>query len=170
MTVSERAYQVIIGVLVLIILIGAWFVFAGGRYGVFGLAGKTATTTPASGTEASENYPSSSGAAVQNAPAGDSVVVADQTAAAKMAVGSLTLGQPGWVAVRDANGRILGAGWFPAGTHSNVSVPLLRATVAGQRYQVLLYADNGDKKFELHTDTLVTNSDGSVAGTNFTAK
>lgn len=180
MTVSERTYQIVIGVLVLIILIGGWFLFAQNRPG--GLAAMfeaSVATSPSSGmastsSEASEAYPMPS-TSVQAAPttmtgAGESVQVFDQVAGMSVAVQSVTLDQAGWVAVRDAGGRILGAAWFPAGTQKGVSVSLLRATVAGQRYQVLLYADDGDKAFDMHKDTLITSADGSVAGTTFTAK
>jgi len=76
----------------------------------------------------------------------------------------------GWIAVRDSNGRTLGAGRFEAGTHSNVEVPLLRTTLTGQSYQVLIYVDDGDRVFDLHSDILVTRSDGSVAGDVFSAR
>ena len=67
-----------------------------------------------------------------------------------------------WVVVREKNdvgsaGNILGAGWFPAGVHENVSVPLLRATVGGEQYVVELFADtNGDKQFDHKTDQQIS--------------
>ena len=81
-----------------------------------------------------------------------------------------TLVQVGWIAVRDSNGRTLGAGRLEAGTYANVEVPLLRATRAGERYQVLIYVDDGDRIFDLHEDILVTRPDGSVAGTTFSVR
>jgi len=101
---------------------------------------------------------------------GDSVSVSSQGAGMSVTVASVSLSQPGWIAIRDNTGRTLGAALFPAGTHADVSVPLLRATQAGQRYQALLYFDDGKKSFDLHTETLVENSDGSIAGTTFSAQ
>ncbi len=173
---NERTYQVIIGALVFVILVGGWYVLTKKESGT--------TIEEAAGTVPTGETVSPSDAAVSSAvsgnassntestkmAAGEAITVADQSAGENVTVASLTLNQPGWVAVRDENGRTLGAGWFAAGALSDVVVPLLRATEAGQRYQVLLYADDGDKAFDLHKDTLITNSDKSVAGTTFSTK
>lgn len=98
---------------------------------------------------------------------GEAVTVRDQAAGDSVAVASVSLKQMGWVAVRDSDGRVLGAARFDAGTWSDVSVPLLRGTVAASPYQVLLYADDGDRAFDLHKDILITGSNGGVAGTTF---
>ena len=64
--------------------------------------------------------------------------------------------------VRDTNddgsvGNMLGAGWFPAGVHENISVPLMRGTVGGEQYVVELFADtNGDKQFDHKTDQQIS--------------
>ena len=100
---------------------------------------------------------------------GQAVTVVDQPAGSIVKVASVTLPDIGWVAVRDNNGRVLGARRFEAGTNENVEVILLRNTVAGEKYQVLLYVDDGDKAYDLHKDSLVMNADASVAGTTFTA-
>jgi hypothetical protein len=96
------------------------------------------------------------------------VEVADQPAGSIVAIHSVTLVKMGWVAVRDNEGRILGAARFDEGTHTGI-VELLRNTVAGNSYQVLLYVDDGDRAFDLHKDILVSESDGRVAGTTFVA-
>ena len=176
---NERTYQIVIGVLVLIIIIGGWFAFAGDHSGGITSMFQMSTATSSSdmsdmtgmGADTAVATPTSSASAgTTMADSGESVSVLDQAAGMKVAVQSLTVNQPSWVAVRDVNGRTLGAALFPSGTVKNVTVPLLRATVAGARYQVLLYADNGAKKFDLHADTLITGADGSVAGTTFSAK
>ena len=100
---------------------------------------------------------------------GESVKVEDQPAGTEIKVSSLSLSNMGWVGVRDADGRVLGAGRFEAGSFSDVTVPLLRATVAGESYQVLLYADDGNREFDLHKDILISGPNGGVAGTNFRA-
>lgn len=100
---------------------------------------------------------------------GESVEVEDQRAGMEVKVSSLALSEMGWVGVRDSDGRVLGAGRFEAGSYKNVAVPLLRATVAGDAYQVLLYADDGDREFDLHKDILITDTNDDVGGTNFKA-
>src|SRR3989344_5391168 len=83
---------------------------------------------------------------------------------------SIDAADPGaGMAGRDGNGRTLGAGRFEPGVHTDVDVPLLRTTEAGQSYQALIYVDDGDKEFDLHKDILVTKEDGSVAGDIFSA-
>ena len=177
---NERTYQIVIAVLVFIIVVGGWFVLGrngGGMFNATG-SGSMATTTSSdvsmdTGASDASSVPAVSSAdeAPSTMPAsGESVEVYDQIAGMSVAVQSLKLDQAGWVAVRGIDGRILGAGWFPAGMQSQVSVPLLRGTTAGERYQVLLYADDGDRAFDLHKDTLLTAGGGSVAGTTFSAK
>lgn len=97
------------------------------------------------------------------------VQVADQPAGMEVKVSSLALSEMGWVGIRDDEGRVLGAGRFDAGNFADVTVPLLRATVAGDSYQALLYVDDGDRAFDLKKDALIIGPDGDVAGTNFKA-
>jgi hypothetical protein len=101
---------------------------------------------------------------------GNSVSVVDQPAGMSVTVKSAMLSQEAWVAIRDSSGATLGAALFPAGAHTDVSVPLLSPTQAGQNYQALIYFDDGTKTFNLHTETIVLNPDGSVAGTTFDAQ
>lgn len=101
---------------------------------------------------------------------GEFVDVEDQDAGMSVRVKSAALAQAGWIAVRDAEGRTLGAGRFDAGEHANVEVPLLRATESGERYQALIYVDDGDREFSLQNDILVMRGDGSVAGDVFVAR
>lgn len=58
---------------------------------------------------------------------------------------------PGWVAVHEERdgelGNVLGASWLPEGEH-DVTVELLRGTLAGQIYHAVLYNDDGDRIFE----------------------
>jgi|SRR3989344_77819 len=100
----------------------------------------------------------------------ESIDVVDQGAGMSVKVKAAAFVQMGWIAVRDVDGRTLGAGRFEPGVHVDVEVPLLRATVPGERYQVLIYVDDGDKQFDLHQDILVMRGDGSVAGDVFSAQ
>ncbi|MDO8552419.1 MAG: hypothetical protein Q7S01_02700 [bacterium] len=107
--------------------------------------------------------------ATSSAVGGEFVSVNDQKAGSQVQVASLTLLEMGWVGIRDKDGRVLGAGRFEAGSYKDVNVPLLRATVAGESYQALLYVDDGDRQFDLHKETLISGSNGGIAGTNFKA-
>src|SRR5262249_16627222 len=101
---------------------------------------------------------------------GETVTVNDQTAGASVTVADLTLMKPSWVVIRDTKGWALGAEWF-YGSGKDLSISLLRNTVAGQTYQAVIYIDNGNKKFDLHCgDTLVTDSQGAPVSSTFTAK
>lgn len=167
MTVSERTYQAIIGVLVLALLVGAWWMFGTQRSAV---QDTTASgSTQLSGTTPNEDTASSGSMTGGMTVSGDAVSVGDQPAGSFVVVGSATVPQMGWVAVRDSSGRVLGAARVEAGTHQAVQVELLRNTVAGEMYQVLVYVDDGDKVFDLHKDTLVMNADGAVSGAMFSA-
>jgi len=159
MDIKNRNTQAIIGaVVVVIVLLAAWLMFAR-PVGNGGTATDTETPSESTSTEGTLN-PSMVGT-------GEAVTVRDQAAGASAAVASVTLNQMGWVAVRDENGRVLGAARFDAGTWNNVSVPLLRATDAASSYQVLLYVDDGDREFDLHEDILIMGENGGVAGTTF---
>lgn len=164
---------VIIGVFVLaIVLVGGWYLTAGERAGMpAGSPADTALSPASSSVSVSGNADEgSAGTSDQTiASENDSVGVQDQPAGSLVSVASVTLAQSSWIAIRDEDGRVLGAGRFDAGTHPDVTVQLLRNTVSGGHYQALIYIDNGDRIFDLHTDTLVTNADGSVAGATFTA-
>lgn len=85
---------------------------------------------------------------------GGSVSVSDQAAGALVELDRLTLSGATWVAVRDERG-IMGAQWLPVGTYTDATVTLLRPTVAGETYFIVLYADNGDKQFSSSADTVV---------------
>jgi hypothetical protein len=176
MKLSERTYQVTVGVLILIILFLGYLLYKGNAAARMGVQASTTSETSDMGTTANSQLDNTSGATAGSSSTAvsssgsESVMVADQPAGTSVAVSSVTLSQPGWVAVRDTSGRTLGAAWFDAGTHTGVVVPLLRATTVGQSYQALLYADNGDHQFDLHSDALITNADGSVAGTTFNVK
>jgi hypothetical protein len=163
---NDRNTQIIIGAATLVVIIaGAWWFVARGANPKPGEVVATTTVMSSSPTTTvpSEALP---GAPVAQA-SGESVTVQDQAAGESVQVASVRLSETSWIAVRDENGKTLGAALFPAGTQTDVSVPLLRATEAGQHYQALIYVDNGDHQFDLHADTLIVNADGTVAGTAF---
>lgn len=100
-------------------------------------------------------------------------VVDNQTAGNIVSVEKVNLTDNAWVVVReDINGEmgnILGAQWLPKGTNSATMVELLRGTVAGNKYYVVLYNDNGDRIFGKDTDTPMKNK-GEVIFKTFTVK
>lgn len=171
MDLNNRTNQLLAGAVVLVLVAGAW---ALGRY--------SQTPAPAFGTKTTQEQKPATAVTpsetvkipIQNEipstpPSGEMVDVPNQPAGASVTIRSVTLIKMGWVAVRDNEGRILGAARFDEGTHAGV-VELLRNTVAGSSYQVLLYVDDGNKKFDLHADILVSEADGGVAGTTFLAQ
>ena len=168
---NDTGNRIIAGILLAFIFVGGWWLIARSISTSDASDTKTSVETPTT-TSSEEN--SATAAPVGDTPtiaaSNESIDVVDQPAGKSVSVKKAKLAQTSWIAVRDGNGRTLGAARFEPGTHENVAVPLLRGTVAGQSYQVLMYVDDGNKKFDLHEDILVTKSDGSVAGDVFSAR
>jgi len=174
MDLNDTGNRVIAGIVVVLLLIGAWYLGTTHKVGSSMGWSSTGTTTTTADSSASNTAQTTTGtnstvSAADMQVGGGAITVSDQPAGSFVVVKSVTLAQPGWVAIRDAAGKTLGAGYFAAGTQTAVQVPLLRNTTSGEKYQALIYADDGDRTFDLHKDTLVMNSDGSVAGASFTA-
>lgn len=183
MDLNDTTNRVIAVIVLLLIFIGGWWLIARNAVNSKAVTGKTDSTMTDSASDASKDVDDSTSGTMQK-PSGDTgasmspstttsgdeaVAVADQPAGSAVSVSSASLSQLGWLAVRDADGHVLGAKRLEAGTSSNVPIELLRATKAGEHYQVLIYVDDGDKEFDLHKDTIVTKQDGTVAGTSFAA-
>lgn len=174
MEAIKRNQTVIIGV-VAALIVGLLGGYGWGRQsagvGNMGMSTEqSATTTAATSASVQLLGSNEKGAASTVVAEGNSVIIANQAAGIKVSIDSVTLSQPGWVAIRNSSGVTLGAALFPAGAHTYVSVPLLEPTEAGETYQALIYFDDGTKTFNLKTETIVLNSDGSVAGTTFIAQ
>lgn len=97
---------------------------------------------------------------------GELVTVADQPAGDSVTLSAMGLTRASWVAVRD-DMSILGASWFPSSATSG-SVKLQRATESGKSYRVVIYVDDGDKKFDFKKDQLIT-ADNAPVGASFSA-
>lgn len=124
-------------ILIIVILVGIFF------------ATQNRSVSPVVGNENAEESGSTSSTAGM-------LTAADQAAGESVMVSGIQVTSDSWVAVRDADGsRVLGAARVAAGTQS-VTVPLLRATVAGKGYEVVIYADDGDRAFDMKKDTLVS--------------
>ena len=127
------------------------------------IAGAEATSTTSASSTASladqNMFPTAEGTRTTGSM-GETVTISNQPAGRSVTISDMTIARKSWVAVKDTSGSILGAALFAAGTTSG-TVPLLRATRAGERYEALIYVDNGDKMFNLRKDLLVSAADGS---------
>ena len=103
----------------------------------------------------------------------ETLMAENQRAGSVVTIHHAQLAEPRWLVVREVNdggtsGNILGAGWFPAGAHDDISIELLRGTVGGEQYIVELYADtNADKKFDKAVDKTVIGADGATVTAKF---
>lgn len=107
------------------------------------------------------------------APRSNMLVVENQRAGSSVMVKKAELSAAQWIVVREKNkdgsrGSILGAGWFPAGVHENISVSLARETVGGEEYLVIIFADiNQDKQFDHKVDEPVKDAGGNIISISF---
>jgi hypothetical protein len=167
---------IIAGLVALVVIIGGGWLVARERGSA--MAGANATSTDTTiGTEAGVAVAADSASPAApgvvnptSSASGETVTVNDQKAGASVMVADLTLRKPSWIVIRDTKGWALGAAWFYS-SGKDLSIDLLRNTVAGEVYQAVIYIDDGNKKFELHgADTLVSDSQGAPVSSTFTAK
>ncbi len=167
METNNVTQWVIIGAAVVVLIIGgAWLAMRGGTPGATD-TDMTATTSPATTTATIDMDANVPKGTVTASSDGETVVVSSQKAGSSVAIQAMSLTRASWIAVRDDQ-SILGAAWFPSSATSG-SIDLQRATVAGKSYRVVIYVDDGDKKFDLHADQLITASDAPV-GVSFDAQ
>ncbi len=157
---------VIIGAAVLVLVIGgAWLAMRGGTAEPVEETNMQATSTPVTPTvETEANVPQGTVTASSD---GETVSVANQAAGNTVALSAMSLTRASWVAVRD-DMSIMGAAWFPSSATSG-EVKLQRATQSGKSYRVVIYVDDGDKKFDFKKDQLITSESGPV-GISFDAQ
>ncbi|MEK7108997.1 MAG: hypothetical protein AAB919_01000 [Patescibacteria group bacterium] len=86
-------------------------------------------------------------------------VPSPQKAGMKVEVNGTEISAPTWVVVYESRdgkpGNVLGAALFSTGQEGGM-VDLLRRTIAGQSYFVTEQSDNGDRRFSLKEDALLT--------------
>jgi hypothetical protein len=149
----------------------AWGIYATPAGEVTEENGLVSTSTPLTGGSSSvisdevggslltPTVPTGTTPALISVGAGETIAVMDQAAGQTVEVDGVTSAGVTWVAVREyANnqlGNILGARRIPGGDGQTVMVELLRPTIAGRDYAVVLYRDNGDLAFNHRTDSLV---------------
>lgn len=149
METNNTRNWLIIGAVIIVLLGLGWWLVARNR------SASTNTNATTTGATSTVGTTLSVGAAVTTTASGEAVSAKDQTAGLSVAVDGMNLAKVSWVAVRDVKGlRILGAHRFEAGVTAG-EVSLLKPTVAGGEYQVLVYVDDGDKKFDMKKDALV---------------
>ena len=171
---------IIAGLVALVVIIGGGWLIARERSG--SMSGGNATSTAAT-EKVSDTVSEKAGSTSQAASAaaamsddktasamGETVTVSDQAAGSKVTVSEVSVKKPTWVAVRDTRK------WYPGavlvtGDKSDLEIPLLRPTVAGDTYEVVLFADNGDGKFSIHGgDMLVVGTEGAPVSSTFKAQ
>jgi len=170
----------IIGAIVLVIVVvGGWWMIKHSKASST-VVGDMASSTDAVGDNMVDtntvvdmapvagNAPAEVKTIVTTVAKGETLSMKDQTAGASVAIDSMKLSAPSWIAIKDAKG-ILGAAWYPAGATTG-TVSVLRSTKTGSTYQAVVYVDDGDKKFDMHKDTLVMGADGSAVSSSFVAK
>jgi len=105
------------------------------------------------------------------AMAGKSIVLAQQVAGNSVVVSAVSMPKSGWVVVHEiksgAVANALGAARREVGEYTDVSVQLLRSTVSGGAYAVVLYDDNGDKSFSLASDAPLSDGNGGFVMKKF---
>ncbi len=101
-----------------------------------------------------------------------SVSVDDQRAGSLVFIKHAEVSEPTWITIREivdgSIGNILGAEMVTSPT-DDVPVTLLRATVAGKKYAIFLYQDDGNGQFDFKKDFLVMQGQAPVAAM-FTAE
>lgn len=142
-------------------VIGALVMFVAGKAFAPSEVEHTATTTP-------ETVAIGDGTVI--VPEGI-LTVALQSAGAQVVVTNVTLPEDGWLVVHEITdahvGNALGAARRDAGFYDVVSIELLRNTLPQTEYAVVVYADNGNKIFEIKTDLPVINSTGDPVMSTF---
>lgn len=97
--------------------------------------------------------------------------VLTQPSGSQVIVQNVALEVPGWLVIHEVTdgliGNALGAARRDAGSHDNVSIDLLRETMPGQTYALILYRDNGNKTFEIHGDMPMVDTSGVPLVTTF---
>lgn len=116
-----------------------------------------------------------SGAAEPIARGPNTLIVSDQPAGGRVLVSMLDLSENGWVAVHEMTedgsfGNILGARRFPAGKSFGEDIALLRSTMEGQSYAVVLHADDGNGEFSYNTtERPLRDASGTFIAADFVA-
>jgi len=95
-----------------------------------------------------------------------SLVVENQLAGESVMVKNVKMPQAGWVVVHEVlDGFVanaLGATRIDAGEYDLVIIELLRPSIPQSKYVVTLYADDGNRQFEINADSPMIDSTGNA--------
>lgn len=113
------------------------------------------------------------GGTIPSSTSGSVLGIPQQTAGKSVLVSHITVTQPTWAVVYERAaagfGNALGAKLFISAETSG-SIPLLRETLSGKTYAVVLERDNGNRTYELAGDTPLRDASGNPVMVEFTAK
>jgi hypothetical protein len=127
------------------------------------------TTLPPAGLDGTSGDGATTGGdetvATPPPPSASAIVAVDQASGSSVVVNRLVLAERSWVVIyedeRGRPARILGAGRFPVGVHSDVVIDLQRPTEdAGVYYAMLHHTDENDE-FDPQSDLPLTDSSGT---------
>ncbi len=98
------------------------------------------------------------------------IAVGAQRAGKVVTLSEITLKNPAWVAIHDdvngQPGKVLGAHLFDAGTRAG-SIELLRSTVDGKSYLIVIHKSDGNATYSSQTDKPLTDDSGKILMTSF---
>jgi len=106
---------------------------------------------------------------------GDSVlIVSNQSSGNEVIVSMISLEMNGWITIRDDRGdgepgNILGARRFDIGKYFGEKIELLRDTLEGKKYFVVLHSDDGIEGFDFKTEIPVKDTSGKMIIAEFIA-
>ena len=152
----------IVGVVVGLVL--GWLI---GHYGAVGKASvassdpekNSVSTTMSTESKPTNALSTNSGVSEESQSA---ILVRDQGAGSVVTVASVETDASVWVVVREDNngvlGNILGASRIESGASNNIVVNLLRPTLSGKTYQIVLFKDDGNKLFDYKVDVPLTSN------------
>ncbi|MEK7536108.1 MAG: hypothetical protein AAB590_03835 [Patescibacteria group bacterium] len=108
-----------------------------------------------------------------NVTGANSVSVSNQPAGNIVNLDAITISTSGWAVVHDADesgnpGWMLGAQRFDPGSYSSGQIEVLRNTISGKTYFVVIHNDDGDKQFDYHLDVPITQG-GKMVASSFVA-
>jgi len=100
-------------------------------------------------------------------PSSASITVFNQKSSDLVNVSLVSSDSSAWLAVREDKGglvgNILGAKRIDIGTTANVQIPLQRTTEAGKIYHIVLFKDDGDRKFDFKIDPPMIENDSLIS-------
>ena len=172
----QKTYSVqsLVGALVLGLVIGVLISSLWSKTGKNRIESEEAgTTTEEITTDGDEQTETSLPSVSEVGPVDSSsnmLVIKNQEAGLSVTVSSANVTDANWVVIHeDRNGvpgNALGAARFVGETTSG-TIELLRGTLPGQKYQGIIYKDDGDKIFSMERDTPVRDASGNPVGVTF---